>query len=225
MTSSTERGWATALANWGGWLTWVLALSAFWFVATLAGAVVLGVAPASVAAATLVRERSLGRHDRVWRDGFRHWARALVQSQAAFLPLAAATAILGTDYLWFSAMGPAAAPARLSTLIAFALTVIALAWAAPLAAHYEVRPWRVTVFATRMLLARPASSALLALVGGAIVYAAARIPFIALFAPGVWFTATTLLCLRFFADNDARQAEGPDEAPRLPLPHEPLRTH
>ncbi|MDT0269046.1 DUF624 domain-containing protein [Streptomyces sp. DSM 44915] len=214
----------TPLTTAADWFLWVLSLSAFWAVFTLAGGVLLGVAPASVAAATLVRERVLGRRDRIWRDGARIWARGFLASQLAVFPLVFVTVTLAANYLWFSALGPGATGGRLLTLAGFALAGTALAWAAPLAAHYTVPPWRVTPLATRLVLARPASSVLLAFTALGLSYAVAAVPVLGAVAIGGWWAASTCLCLRFFADNEERRTEPRAAAPALALPTQPLST-
>ncbi|RKN07006.1 DUF624 domain-containing protein [Streptomyces radicis] len=215
-------GWFSLLAAAGEWVTWSLSLSAFWLVFTVAGGVLLGVAPASVAAATLVRERTLGRHDRVWRDGARFWVREFPGSQAAVLPLVLVTATLAANYVWFSAQGQGATGARLVTLPALALAATALAWTAPLVAHYTVSPWRVTFLALRLTLARPACGVLLAFVAIAMAYAVLSVPVVAVVAVGAWWTVSTWLCLRFFDDNEERRGDPPSAGPLRTLPTHPL---
>lgn len=218
----SNQGWAARLSVCGEWLVWVVMLGVFWVTFTLSGGIVFGFAPASVAAATLVRERFLGRNDRIWRDGARFWRQSLLSAQPAVLPLGLVSAALGVNYLWLSLAGPEAAALRILTLIAAVLALSASAWTAPLAAHYELRPWGTTILATRLILTRPASTVLLAFCAAAIVYGAVTIPVLCLPAIGGWFTASTLLCLRFFADNENRQSGRHDITPDYALPTEPL---
>lgn len=222
-----QRRTHTVIASVGDWVWWVVSLTGFWVVATLAGGLLLGIAPASATAAALVRERDLSRHDRIWRDGPRMWARNFLRSQLALLPLIGAVAILGTNYLLFSGLGQEESAARVATLLAGLLVIAASSWAAPLFVHFEVPGWRVPFLAVRLVLARPFSSVLLCVTGAALLYVVSVLPALALAAPGTWWTASTLLCLRFFDDNarrlGQREAESSDAV--LALPTEPLRIH
>ncbi|HWV50433.1 MAG TPA: DUF624 domain-containing protein, partial [Microbacterium sp.] len=62
-TNTAAPGWALHVHAAFEWLWWVATVNLLWLVFTLAGGIVLGIAPASVAAAELTRRRLRG-------DGF-----------------------------------------------------------------------------------------------------------------------------------------------------------
>ncbi|WP_159449155.1 DUF624 domain-containing protein [Demequina sp. NBRC 110055] len=207
------------------WVIWTLSLAMFWILGTMAGLVVLGLGPATEAAATLVRERSLGRADRVWRDGPRFWLASFAGAQAAVLPLAVVVSVLAVNLLATRSAGADLTWLRVMLLVAMAIVLVALGWVGPMRAHYEIAPWRAPSLAVRMVLARPFSAALAILVGAAIAAAVNFFPLAVLAAPGAWVVANTLLALHFFADNEARRSGVRDDSETFGLPARPLRTH
>ncbi len=208
-------------------LVWVAQLTAVWVVLTLAGGVVLGMAPATVAAVHLVRARDRGDVVRPLRDGLGHWRRELRGAQPAVLPALLLLVVLWSHYALLSATGPQLGALRLATLAGVALVAVATAYLPSLYVHYSLPWYRYPVVAVRLTLGRPASSVLLLLVTVTAGAAVAAAPGLALVAVGGWLQTTAWLCLRFLADNERRLAAA-DPTTRRPdlaqaLPCEPLR--
>jgi len=75
----------------------------------------------------------------------------------------------------------------------------------PMVVHFDLRPSACLPKASLFALTRPASSVLLLFVFLAVVFATATYPFLALvISVGGWIQLDTWLCLRFFAENEAR---------------------
>ena len=220
-------------------LAWCAGLTLGWALGVLAGGILLGVAPATAAAAELVRRRERGDAVRPVRDGIAAWRRELWRSQPVLLPPMLVVALLWTNYAVLSGLGRDAAGLRVATLVAFVVAVATVAWLPAVHAHYDLRTSRYLLAAGRLAIGRPASTVLLLFVAACLAFVCAEVPGLLLVGPGAWWFASTWLCLRFFAENDARLAESaaaaePDAAvdgtpepaaPARTLPVEPLRIH
>jgi uncharacterized membrane protein YesL len=75
--------------------------------------------------------------------------------------------------------------------------------------HYDLRARDCLPRASLFALTRPAPSVLLLFVLVAVGFAVQAYPFLAVLAAGAWIQLNTWLCLRLFAENEARlRAEG-----------------
>jgi uncharacterized membrane protein YesL len=203
-------------------VAWWCALNALWIVFTLLGGIVLGLGPATVAACVMCRARTRGETTGV-RDFAAAWRRELRGGTAVVGPVVAVVVLLWLNYAFFASLGARGDLPRLVTLVALAVAVGAGAYVAPLYAQYDL-PWRLyAVRSLRFALARPASTVILLFVAAVVVAATVALP-VLLFTVsiGAWLHASTWLCLRFFAENEARLTTTP-ETPARTLPVEPLR--
>lgn len=223
-------------------LAWCAGLTLGWVLGVLAGGILLGVAPATAAVAELVRRRERGDAVRPVRDGIAAWRRELWRSQPVLLPPMLVVVALWTNYAVLSGLGPDAAGLRIATLAAFVVAVAIVAWLPALYAHYDLRAAGYVLAAGRLAIGRPASTVLLLFVAASLAFVCVEVPGLLLVGPGAWWFASTWLCLRFFAENDARLAESAAEStaasapgstsssdgtpvPPRTLPVEPLRIH
>lgn len=70
------------------WPPRLAGLNLLWLAGVLAGGVVAGLSPATVALFALVRDYQRGRHPRPWRDFWRHWRAEFARAQLRLgLPL------------------------------------------------------------------------------------------------------------------------------------------
>ncbi|GAA3134631.1 hypothetical protein GCM10010466_26790 [Planomonospora alba] len=183
-------------------LLWVVRLNLAWIAFTLAGGVVLGLGPATVAAYTLARRHARGEWPPLWREFAAVYRREFARGSLLVLPPAAAAAVLYGNHLYFSALGQAAP--RLATLAGLLALAAVTAYLLPMYVHYDLEPLACLPRASRLVLARPASTVLLLFTLAAVVSAAAAFPFLALaLAAGAWIQLDTWLCLRFFDENEA----------------------
>jgi len=201
--------WAIRLYEAADEVVWAAKLTALWTLFTLAGGVLLGLGPATVAAYALARRRVFGESFHAWPAFVVAYRREFGRGNLLVLPLAGAGLVLATNALYFASLGPAGTLPRLATLGALvALTVVA-AYLLPMAAHYDLRPLACLPKASLFALTRPAASVLLLFSFTAIVFAVATYPVLAVVAVGGWIHLDTWLCQRFFAENEARlEAKG-----------------
>jgi uncharacterized membrane protein YesL len=201
----TSTGWATRLYEITDEVFWAAQLNLLWIAFTLAGGVILGVGPATVAAYTLARRRAQGESFSPWRAFATAYRGEFGRGSALVLPLVATSALLVTNYFYFASLGSAGTVFRLATLGAIAALVVITAYLLPMSVHYDLRVLTCFPKASLFALTRPAASVLLLFVFTAIGYAAAMYPFLVLvIAIGGWIQLDTWLCLRFFAENEAR---------------------
>ena len=184
---------------------WAARLNLLWLLGTLAGGVLLGIGPATLAAVTLARRHALGETFPALPAFAAAARREFVRGSVLVLPLAGAATLLIVNYRFFVALGPTAALPRLVTLAALAVLVVVAAFLLPMAVHYELRPGAYLPKASLFALTRPAPSVLLLLVAATVGYACRTYPFLVVaIAAGGWIQLDTWLCLRFFAENEAR---------------------
>nr|WP_221473915.1 DUF624 domain-containing protein [Planomonospora venezuelensis] len=185
-------------------LVWAARLNLAWIVFTLAGGAVLGIGPATVAAYTLARRHARGESLPLWREFAAVYRREFARGSLLVLPLVAAAGVLYGNHRYFAALGQGAEPLRLATLAGLIALAAVTAYLLPMYVHYDLKPLACLPRASRLVLARPASTVLLLFVLAAVVSAAGILPFLALaLAAGAWIQLNTWLCLRFFAENEA----------------------
>ena len=199
----TSPAWSTRVHEAADEILWAAQLNLLWTVFTLAGGVVAGIGPATVAAYTVARRHACGESFRALPAFVGAYRREFGRGSAVVLPLAGAAVLLVTNYFFFAALGPAGTPGRLTTLAGLAALALIAAYLLPMVVHYD-RPARACLpKASLFALTRPAPSALLLLVLLAIGYTVAAYPFLAVVAVGGWIQLDTWLCLRLFAENEA----------------------
>jgi uncharacterized membrane protein YesL len=196
-------GWAIKLYGVTDEVVWTIKLNALWVLFTLAGGIALGIGPATLAAYSLARRRSSDESFHAlpaFRTAFRQEFR---RGTLLVLPLAVVAVVLIGNYLYFAALG--AALPRLTSLIALVVLGLIAGYAFPMAVHYDLGVRMLLPKASLVALARPASSLVLLFVAVCVAYLSVRFPvFGFVLAGGAWIRLDTWLCLRFFAENDAR---------------------
>ncbi|MER7250690.1 DUF624 domain-containing protein [Kribbella sp. NPDC000426] len=196
-------GWSIKLYDATDEVVWAIKLNALWIVFTLLGGIALGIGPATLTAYSLARRRSAGESFHAlpaFRTAFRHEFR---RGTLVVLPLVALAVVLVGNYLYFAALG--AALPRLASLAALVALGLIAAYALPMTVHYDLGIRTLLPKASLVALARPASSLVLLFVALSIAYVSAKFPvFGFVVAGGAWIQLDTWLCLRFFAENEAR---------------------
>lgn len=201
----TSPAWSIRLYEAADEVVWAVKLNLLWLLFTAAGGVLLGIGPATVTAYTLARRHALGESFRAWPAFVAAYRREFVRGSALVLPLAGVTALLVMNYFYFASVGSAATVPRLATLAGLAALVVVAGYLLPMVVHYDLQLRAYVPKASLFALTRPAASVLLLFVFLAIWYAAAAYPFLVLVvAAGGWIQLDTWLCLRFFAENEAR---------------------
>lgn len=203
--AATASGWATRLYEAADEVVWAAKLNLLWLVFTLAGGVVLGIGPATVAAYSLARRRASGESFQSWPAFVAAYRREFVRGSLLVLPLAGVTVLLVANYLYFASLGSAGTVFRLATFAAIVALLVIGAYLLPMSVHYDLRVRGYFPKASLFALTRPAASVLLLFVLTAVLYASATFPFLVLVvAIGGWIQLDTWLCQRFFAENEAR---------------------
>lgn len=196
-------GWSIKLYNATDEVVWAIKLNALWILFTLLGGIALGIGPATLAAYSLARRRSSGESFHAlpaFRTAFRQEFR---RGTLVVLPLVALGVVLIGNYLYFAALGTALP--RLASLAALVALGLIAAYALPMAVHYDLGIRALLPKASLVALARPASSLVLLFVALSIAYLSAKFPVLGIvLAGGAWIQLDTWLCLRFFAENEAR---------------------
>lgn len=200
-----RRPWAIRLYEAADEVFWAAELTLLWTLFTLAGGVLLGAGPATVAACSLARRHAAGESFRAWPAFAGTFRRELGRGNLLVLPLAGAVVLLVTDYFYFAALGPSATVPRLATLAALAAVAMIACHLLPMAVHYDLRTSAYLPKASLFALTRPAASVLLLFLLTACGYAVTSYPVLVVVAPGGWIQLNTWLCLRLFAENEARR--------------------
>ncbi|MFI6479367.1 YesL family protein [Nonomuraea sp. NPDC050663] len=177
---------------------WTARLNLLWLAFTLMGGIVLGIGPATVAAYGLARRHSQGKSTTVgdfaglFRKEFR-------SGSVLVLPIVAVVTLLIGYYEYFTG------PMRTLTGVGLILVAATASYLLPMYVHYDLRPRAYVPTASLFALTRPAATILLLFILTAVVFATASLPLLApLFTVGAWIHLNTWLCLRFFAENEAR---------------------
>jgi len=200
----TAPAWSIRVHDAADEVLWAVQLNLLWMFFTLAGGVLLGVGPATVAAYTLARRHAAGESFPAWPAFAAGYRREFGRGGLLVLPLAGAVVLLLTNYFYFASLGTAASVLRVTTLAALAALATIAAYLLPMAAHYDLPARAYLRKASLFALTHPAPSALLLFVLTAIGYTVATYPFLAVLAVGGWIQLDTWLCLRLFAENEAR---------------------
>lgn len=186
---------------------WMIVVNALWWLFALAGGIVLGAAPATIAGAELTRRRAEGRLFPVLRTYASVWRREFRRANLLLLPFGVALALLAVDLLWFQSR---AALGLLGGIALGALIVVATlgSLTAGMYVTYEM-PFRAYILrASRWALANLAHTVLLALTIMLICGATLAIPGLAPFVTvGALVVIPARLCTAFFRSNERLLAE------------------
>ena len=199
----TSSAWSLRVYEAADEVFWAAKLNLLWAVFTLAGGVIAGVGPATVAAYTVARRHASGEAFQAWPAFAAAYRREFGRGSAVVLPLAGVGALLVTNYFFFASMGSAGTPGRLTTLAALAALAMIAAYLLPMIVHYDLHARACLPKASLFALSRPAPSVLLLFVLTAFGYTVAAYPFLAVVAVGGWIQLNMWLCLRLFAENEA----------------------
>ncbi|MER7333837.1 DUF624 domain-containing protein [Micromonospora sp. NPDC000119] len=123
------------------WPPRLAGLNLLWLAGVLAGGVVAGLSPATVALFALLRDYQRGGHPQAWRDFWRHWRAEFGRSQVRLgLPLL--TVWVFVFYLLAVRGTPLAGAVAVLALVYLAV----LAYLPPVLAHFDVpatTAWRI----------------------------------------------------------------------------------
>lgn len=204
------------------WLA--LQLQFFWLLGALAGAVVLGWAPATVAASTVARDHERGVQHPGWRRFWDTWRVEFGGANLAGAPLTALAPIVTINVLGSGTLHPAVVTAA---WVGAVLLTASLCWFGPLYAHYDLPRRRHLLTTLRLIVNRPLPTLLMLLATTALVWLTSWSAAVGVFvAAGAWVVACTHVALGTFAENEERLTDGPPETSIASiLPSRPLEMH
>ena len=201
----STTGWSIKLYDAADEVVWAIKLNALWILFTLLGGVALGIGPATLAAYSLARRRSSSESFHALPAFRAAVRREFRRGSIVVLPLVATAVLLIGNYLYFASLGARASLPRLTSLVALVALGVIAAYLLPMAVHYDLRVRELLPKASLVALARPASSLVLLFVAVSIAYVSAKFPVLGIvLAGGGWIQLNSWLCLRFFAENEAR---------------------
>ncbi len=228
--SVSASGWAVRLHGACDWVLWVMTINVLWYLFTLAGAIILGAAPATVAAAELTRRKLRGESFQVFRTFAAAWRREFWRANAVFAPIGIVLVILGLNAGAFAEAESLGTAPGVATVAAFVVTFALGAVAVPMYVHYDLPLRAYLLTASRWMIRNLAHVLLLLLAATLIVVASlvlpGLIPFVSL---GAWLTISTALCIAFFTANDRAIADAPEafaasvDDVAAPTPHASFR--
>lgn len=200
-------GWALRVHAACDWVLWALTLNVLWIVFTAVGGIVLGAAPAAVAATDLTRRRLRGELFSPWVEFTRVWRREFVRANLVVAPALIVSTVLAVRAIALVASGAVALGAVVVLAAAgfgFTLTAVLV----PLYVHYDLEPRSYLLTASRWLLRNLAHGLILLAAGILVTAASAAVPgLIPFVSVGAWLSLSTALCLAFFTANDKALAE------------------
>lgn len=181
-------------------LGWLAGLNLLIVGSTLLGGVVLGLAPALVAAASVSRARVRGDAQPLLRTFAQVWKRELWPANAVVAPFALAAILLGANLYAFA---PGGGPLVVALWVALALVGLAATFAVTLYVHYDLPLRRYALTAVRYLLHDLPATSLLAVVTALAVLATLFVPgLLPVLTVAAWLHAATAICLSCYARND-----------------------
>jgi len=205
--ASGAASWALKAHAACDWIFWVVTINVLWAVFTIAGGVVLGVAPATAAAAELTRRRLRGEVIRAlpsfaaaWRSNFR-------AANLVLLPVQLVGALLILNVLGMTTAGSVFTPLGFASLGALAIVVVLGAVSAGMFANYDLPLRAYVLTASRWMLLNIAHVVLFILLAVVIVTASLILPgLIPFVSVGAWLVLSTTFCMAFFRANDEQVA-------------------
>ncbi|MGN8027436.1 DUF624 domain-containing protein [Microbacterium sp. 22242] len=208
MRDSEGGSWALRAQSLCDWVLFTALINLFWLIFTVAGLVVLGAAPATVAAVTVTRRRLRGDVVHVWREFPAVWTAEFVRGNLVLGPPMAVAGLLAASTAAFSRMGAAGSLGTVVCAIGGGFAFLLSGVLAPLYAHYELPLWRYLVTASRWLLGNLVHALLLVVAAAVVAIATFLLPgLLPFFTVGVWLVVSTALCIGFFHLNERRLDE------------------
>lgn len=197
------------------WIVRAMLVNALWLAFTLLGGVVLGLAPATVAAHALARRYVRGIDGRPVRTFMDVYRAQLWRANVLLVPpvVGMLAALAGAVTMRGSTL-PGAGPLSIPLFAAAAVLGLAVLYLPALTVHYQIPTRQSASRAFLFAVANLPSTAVLLLALAAVAYSCVRIPgLLVVVGVGGWICLSTALCLAFFAQNDAALSSA--TAPRL----------
>lgn len=197
------------LHAWAETLAFLAGLNLLVLLGTLAGGVLLGLAPSLAAAVAVSRKRIRGDAFGLVGEFARTWRAELRRATLLQLPSGVLVVLLAAN-LWFFAVQPGATVAVVVLAVAGALALVYHVLLVAMDAHYELDRRSSRRLAALFLVRFPGTPLLLAATTALVVVATGFVPgLLPVISVGAWLYLCTALCLSFFAANDRAVAPEP----------------
>lgn len=191
-------------------LFWLAVVNLCLIVFTLAGGIILGFAPALVAAVSLSRSRLRGDSLPIFKTFAATWSREFVPANLVVGPLGLAILLFALNLLYFAPRDHALVGPLWAGL---AITVVLTAFTTSMYAHYDLPISRYLMTSGRFMIRHLPGALLIAAVTGLVIVAVRFLPgLLPVIAPSTWVYVATALCLSFYAHND-RSVDDPPKPP------------
>ncbi len=192
-------------------LGWLAGLNLLIVAFTIAGGVVIGLAPALVAAASVSRARVRGDAQPLLRTFAAVWRRELWRANAVLAPFAVIALLLGANLYAF---GPGGGVLVVLLWVALAVVGLAATFAMTMYTHYDLPVRRYARTAVRYLLHDLPAAALVAVVTVLAVLATRFVPgLLPVLTIAAWIHAVTAICVSCYARNDRLVEAGATTSP------------
>jgi uncharacterized membrane protein YesL len=186
-------------------VVWIAKLNAVWILFTLLGGVVLGLGPATLAAATVSRRHHRGEEVQLLRSTWVAYRRAFVPGNLIGLPLTAVGLLLAWNWRIADDSGNVAMAVLVGCAAGGYAAVVAVL--PPLYAHYDLPTGGYLPAASKFALVNLPGTILLIFILLAVGFASYLMPGLLIFVSfGLWISVDSYLCQRFFDANDDRIA-------------------
>lgn len=179
---------------------WVAGLNLLLIAFTLLGGVVLGLAPALVAGATVSRARIRGDAQPMLRTFASVWRRELLRANAVLWPFALVSVLLALNLIAFT---PGGGPLVVMLWIALGVVALAAVFALTMFTHYDLPLRRYPLTALRYLIHDLPAAALVLVVTVIAVLVTRFAPgLLPVLIVGAWLHAVTAICVSCYTRND-----------------------
>lgn len=196
---------ATGVARLHAWaeaIAFLAAVNLLVLLGTLAGGVVLGVAPSVAAAVAVSRRRIRGEAFGLVGAFARTWRAQLRTATLLQLPSGVLLVLLAAN-LWFFTAQPGATTAVVLLAVVGGLMVVYHLLLITMDAHYELDRRSCRRLAAQFLVRFPGAPLLLAATTALVAVATGFVPgLLPVISIGAWLYVCTALCLSFYAAND-----------------------
>lgn len=201
------------LHAWADALAFVAGVNLLVLLGTLAGGIVLGLAPSLAAAVAVSRKRIRGDAVGLAGEFARTWRRELRPANLLQLPSLSMTALLAAN-LWFFTGQPGSTAIVALLAVAGVIAVVYHLLLIAMDAHYDLTRRACRRLTAQFLVRFPGVPLLLAASTALLVVATGLVPgLLPVISVGAWLYLGTALCLSFFAANDraldAKAADNP----------------
>jgi uncharacterized membrane protein YesL len=213
---TTPSTWALRIHSVCDWIWWAMVMNALWLLFTAAGGIVLGAAPATVAATELTRRRLRDEKTSTLREFAAAWRREFWRANGILAAPLLVSTLLALQLISVVTSDTLTTPLGITVAVAMAIALVITTLIAPLYAHYELPLSAYLPTASRWMTRNIAHALLLCVAATGVTSASLALPGLIPFVSiGAWLSISTALCVGFFTANDRMLRD--EKAPPTPV--------